>query len=98
MAMITRDMVENELVPLLKTINEQVCVEDVTGGDLFYTDGTVNDALCKIIFPKVIVYIWANGDIYCPTGIRNSNSMNTIKEWLSPKFTAFNAASVGLIT
>jgi len=98
MAMITRPMVENELVPLLKTINEKVCVEDVTGGDLFYSDGAVTGSLCKIIFPKVIVYLWANGDVYCPTGIRNSNSMNTIKEWLAPKFTAFNAASVGSLT
>lgn len=95
MAMITREMVNNELVPLLKTINEKVCVEDVSGGDLFYSDGAVADSLCKIILPEVIIYIWANGDIYCPSGIKNSMSMNTIKEWLSPKFSAFNAASVG---
>ena len=90
MAVITREMIENELVPLLKIINEEVCVEDVTGSDL---DGAVKDALCKIRFTKLNVYLWANGDIYCPSGIRNTNSMNTIKQWLSPKFTAFNLAS-----
>ena len=91
--MITRELIEKELVPLLKIINEEVCLEDVTGSDLFYTDGAVKGALCKITFTKVNVYLWANGDIYCPSGIRNSNSMNTIKQWLSPKFTAFNLAS-----
>jgi hypothetical protein len=93
MANLTREMVDNELVPLLKSINEQIRVEDVTGGDIFYTDGTVQGSLCKIMCGTYTIYLWANGDFYCASGIRNNNVMNTLKEWLSPKFTSANLTS-----
>ena len=83
---LTREVINYELVPLLKTINEQVNVEDVTSGDLFYTDGTVQGSICKIVYNDRQVYLWSNGDLYCSSGIRNDNVMNGIKDWLSPKF------------
>jgi hypothetical protein len=57
---ITMAVIETELVPLLKTINEEVTVKDMMDGDLLYMDGRVNDAICRITTDTVSFYIWKN--------------------------------------
>jgi len=80
---ITRKMIDDELVPLLKTINEQVTVEDVYGIDFYHTDGRARGSICKIILGKSMVYLWANGETYS-NGIDEA-IMNPLKTWISSK-------------
>jgi hypothetical protein len=57
---ITMAVIQNELVPLLKTINEEVTVKDIRGTDMLYRDGKFKDALCRITTETVSFYIWEN--------------------------------------
>ena len=80
---ITRKMIDNQLVPLLKTINEQVTVDDVYGIDFYHTDGAARGSICKIILSKSMVYLWANGETYL-NGM-DEGIMNPLKTWISSK-------------
>jgi hypothetical protein len=68
---ITKLAIENELVPLLKTINEEVTVKDVMNSDM---GGTTKDAICRITTETVSFYIWENA-----TTLYLYNAINAMK-------------------
>lgn len=87
MLTLTRKMIDNELVPLLNAINEQVSVEDATKEEVYYLSGVSHGPLCKFVPIRYsTIYLWANGDVYCSMGITGNPVISTIKKWLVPKF------------
>ena len=85
---ITRKLVDDELLPLLKTINEEVTVENVYGVDLYYTDGCAEGAICKIVFNKFnkfMIYLWETGEMYCTNEMINNKIMDCLNSWISSK-------------
>ena len=85
MILITKELVEEELVPLLKTINEQVTVEDIYGADYYYTDGFARGAICKIMIQSLRVYLWSNGKISYRMEPWAQEYMDEIESWISSK-------------
>jgi len=81
-------MIDDELLPLLKTINEEVTVEDVYGIDFYYTDGRARGSLCKIIFNKWMLYVWATGEMYSTNEIMNNKIMDCLNSWICLKITS----------
>jgi len=85
MTNITKELVEEELVHLLKTINEQVTVEDVYGADYYYTDGFARGAICKVMIQSFRVYIWASGKISYKSEPWAQEFIDQIDSWISSK-------------
>ena len=82
---LTRELIEEELVPLLKTINEQVSVEDVYGADYYYTDGFARGAICKVIIKSLPIYVWSNGKISYKAEPWVQDFIDQIDRWISSK-------------
>lgn len=82
---LTRELIEEDLVPLLKTINEQVSVDDIYGADYYYTDGFARGAICKIIVKSLPIYIWSNGKISYKAEPWVQDFIDQIDRWISSK-------------
>lgn len=82
MAKLTKKMLEDELVQLLKKINEEVVIDDVYGADYYYSDGKSAGAFCKIVIKDWRVYIWENGKTYYPINTINIDNQEYIDSWI----------------
>lgn len=85
MSIITKELVDEELIHLLKTINEQVAVEEVYGADYYNTDGLARGAICKIVTRSLRVYIWSSGKIWYKMEPWAQEFVDEIESWISSK-------------
>jgi hypothetical protein len=82
MEILSREMIDNELVPLLMTINEQISVEDISSLDIYYTDGHVKDALCKLNMDGSMIYLFTDGTVYYTAANLDELILERLASWI----------------